>query len=600
MAESVKKRSEIEEQDTWKLEDMIESPEKFEELMDGVEERIQEYEAYREKLGNSAEYLKNYLTYDESVDETLSLLYAYAMQRRDQDTSVSENQALVSRVQSLAVKAMAASSFADPEILSIPDEKMAEFLASPELAHYKKQLERLLAKKAHRLSEKEEAILAAASEISGTPSSVFALFNNADLKFEPVKDENGELVDVTHARYGKLIESRDRDVREAAFHSLYASYRQFANTVAANYEGNVKQGNFYARTRKYPSARAMYLAGNEIPEKVYDNLIESVHNALPLMHRYMKFRKSYMNVSELHMYDLYVPLTEDYEKTYTYKEAQELILKALKPLGEEYLNLLRTGFENRWIDVYENEGKRSGAYSNSAYGVHPYVLMSFNGNIDSVFTLAHEMGHSLHSWYSNHTQPFTYAEYRLFVAEVASTCNEALLIRYLLKHAKEKEEKIFLLNYFLDQFKGTVFRQTMFAEFEKRIHEKMAEEGTLTADGISELYLSINKEYFGPDMISDPQIALEWARIPHFYTPFYVYQYATGFSAAIAISSKILAGEPGIVEKYKQFLSGGCSMDPIDLLKICGVDMTKPEPVEEALDVFASYVEELEKLTAEA
>ena len=601
MAESVKKRSEIEEQDTWKLEDMIESLEKFEELMDGVEERIQEYEAYRGKnLETSAEYLKNYLTYDESVDETLSLLYAYAMQRRDQDTSVSENQALVSRVQSLAVKAMAASSFADPEILSIPDEKMAEFLASPELAHYKKQLERLLAKKAHRLSEKEEAILAAASEISGTPSSVFALFNNADLKFEPVKDENGELVDVTHARYGKLIESRDRDVREAAFHSLYASYRQFANTVAANYEGNVKQGNFYARMRKYPSARAMYLAGNEIPEKVYDNLIESVHNALPLMHRYMKFRKSYMNVSELHMYDLYVPLTEDYEKTYTYKEAQELILKALKPLGEEYLNLLRTGFENRWIDVYENEGKRSGAYSNSAYGVHPYVLMSFNGNIDSVFTLAHEMGHSLHSWYSNHTQPFTYAEYRLFVAEVASTCNEALLIRYLLKHAKEKEEKIFLLNYFLDQFKGTVFRQTMFAEFEKRIHEKMAEEGTLTADGISELYLSINKEYFGPDMISDPQIALEWARIPHFYTPFYVYQYATGFSAAIAISSKILAGEPGIVEKYKQFLSGGCSMDPIDLLKICGVDMTKPEPVEEALDVFASYVEELEKLTAEA
>lgn len=359
MAESVKKRSEIEEQDTWKLEDMIESLEKFEELMDGVEERIQEYEAYRGKLGNSAEYLKNYLTYDESVDETLSLLYAYAMQRRDQDTSVSENQALVSRVQSLAVKAMAASSFADPEILSIPDEKMAEFLASPELAHYKKQLERLLAKKAHRLSEKEEAILAAASEISGTPSSVFALFNNADLKFEPVKDENGELVDVTHARYGKLIESRDRSVREAAFHSLYASYRQFANTVAANYEGNVKQGNFYARMRKYPSARAMYLAGNEIPEKVYDNLIESVHNALPLMHRYMKFRKSYMNVSELHMYDLYVPLTEDYEKTYTYKEAQELILKALKPLGEEYLNLLRTGFANRWIDVYENEGKEA-------------------------------------------------------------------------------------------------------------------------------------------------------------------------------------------------------------------------------------------------
>ncbi len=447
MAESVKKRSEIEEQDTWKLEDMIESLEKFEELMDGVEERIQEYEAYRGKLGNSAEYLKNYLTYDESVDETLSLLSAYAMQKRDQDTSVSENQALVSRVRSLAVKAMAASSFADPEILSIPDEKMAGFLASPELAHYKKQLERLLEKKAHMLSEKEEAILAAASEISGTPSSVFALFNNADLKFEPVKDENGELVDVTHARYGKLIESRDRDVREAAFHSLYASYRQFANTVAANYEGNVKQGNFYARMRKYPSARAMYLAGNEIPEKVYDNLIESVHNALPLMHRYMKFRKSYMNVSELHMYDLYVPLTEDYEKTYTYKEAQELILKALKPLGEEYLNLLRTGFENRWIDVYENEGKRSGAYSNSAYGVHPYVLMSFDGTLNSVLTLAHEMGHSIHSWYSNENQSYTYAGYRIFVAEVASTCNEILLLNYMINEAKDRKEKFYMIHF---------------------------------------------------------------------------------------------------------------------------------------------------------
>ena len=310
--------------------------------------------------------------------------------------------------------------------------------------------------------------------------------------------------------------------------------------------------------------------------------------------------ESVKRIRELHMYDVYVSLTKEYEQKYTYEQAIEIVKKALAVLGDDYVALLDKGFSERWVDVYENEGKKSGAYSWGSYDSHPYVLMSFNGNIDSVFTLAHEMGHSLHSWYSNHTQPFTYAEYRLFVAEVASTCNEALLIRYLLKHAKEKEEKIFLLNYFLDQFKGTVFRQTMFAEFEKRIHEKMAEEGTLTADGISELYLSINKEYFGPDMISDPQIALEWARIPHFYTPFYVYQYATGFSAAIAISSKILAGEPGIVEKYKQFLSGGCSMDPIDLLKICGVDMTKPEPVEEALDVFASYVEELEKLTAEA
>ena len=596
MAESVKKRSEIEEQDTWKLEDMIESPEKFEELMDGVEERIQEYEAYREKLGNSAEYLKNYLTYDESVDETLSLLYAYAMQRRDQDTSVSENQALVSRVQSLAVKAMAASSFADPEILSIPDEKMAEFLASPELAHYKKQLERLLAKKAHRLSEKEEAILAAASEISATPSSVFALFNNADLKFEPVKDENGELVDVTHARYGKLIESRDRSVREAAFHSLYASYRQFANTVAANYEGNVKQGNFYARMRKYPSARAMYLAGNEIPEKVYDNLIESVHNALPLMHRYMKFRKSYMNVSELHMYDLYMPLTEDYEKTYTYKEAQELILKALKPLGEEYLNLLRTGFENRWIDVYENEGKRSGAYSNSAYGVHPYVLMSFDGTLNSVLTLAHEMGHSIHSWYSNANQSYTYAGYRIFVAEVASTCNEILLLNYMINEAKDRKEKFYLVNQLAERFRTTLFRQALFAEFEWETY-KLSWNGTpLTKDLLCGLYHELNSEYYGKETVIDSDIDHEWERIPHFYMQFYVYQYATGFSAAMAIARRILAGDTETKDGYFRFLKGGCSRTPVELLKLVGLDMEEPEVVNEAVKVFEGLLDEMEEL----
>ena len=344
MAERVKKRSEIREQDTWKLEDMIASPEKFEELADGVEERIPGYETYRGKLGSSADLLKSYLEFDESMDETISLLYAYAMQKRDQDTSVSENQALVSRVQSLAVKAMAASSFAQPEILEIPDETMNGFLETDELKAYKLQIERLLAKKPHMLSEKEEAILASASEIAHTPSSVFSLFNNADLKFDPVEDENGELVEVTHARYGKLIESKKRSVREVAFHSLYKGYHQFANTIAATYEGNVKQGNFYARMRQYPSARAMYLAENEIPERVYDNLLESVHDALPLLHRYMGFRKKCLDLPELHMYDLYVPLTDEYEKTYSYKEAQELILKALKPLGEEYLNLLKNGF----------------------------------------------------------------------------------------------------------------------------------------------------------------------------------------------------------------------------------------------------------------
>ena len=481
------------------------------------------------------------------------------------------------------------------------EETVTEFEKAYEpLRLYDRILKENFRKKEHILSPEMEAVLAKAGEMASSPDQIFSAFSNADLRFQPVTDEEENQVPLSHGTFVGFLQSKDRRVRKEAFEKYYAEYEKHKNMLAATFGANLKQAAFFADVRKYPSALAASLDGGNIPVLVYDKLLEAIHAKMPAMYRYVALRKKLLGVDELHMYDVYVSLTKEYEQKYTYEQAIEIVKKALAVLGDDYVALLDKGFSERWVDVYENEGKKSGAYSWGSYDSHPYVLMSFNGNIDSVFTLAHEMGHSLHSWYSNHTQPFTYAEYRLFVAEVASTCNEALLIRYLLKHAKEKEEKIFLLNYFLDQFKGTVFRQTMFAEFEKRIHEKMAEEGTLTADGISELYLSINKEYFGPDMISDPQIALEWARIPHFYTPFYVYQYATGFSAAIAISSKILAGEPGIVEKYKQFLSGGCSMDPIDLLKICGVDMTKPEPVEEALDVFASYVEELEKLTAEA
>ena len=594
MAERVKKRSEIREQDTWKLEDMIASPEKFEELADGVEERIPGYETYRGKLGSSADLLKSYLEFDESMDETISLLYAYAMQKRDQDTSVSENQALVSRVQSLAVKAMAASSFAQPEILEIPDETMNGFLETDELKAYKLQIERLLAKKPHMLSEKEEAILASASEIAHTPSSVFSLFNNADLKFDPVEDENGELVEVTHARYGKLIESKKRSVREAAFHSLYKGYRQFANTIAATYEGNVKQGNFYARMRQYPSARAMYLAENEIPERVYDNLLESVHDALPLLHRYMGFRKKCLDLPELHMYDLYVPLTDEYEKTYSYKEAQELILKALKPLGEEYLNLLKNGFGNRWIDVYENEGKRSGAYSNCVYGVHPYVLMSFDGTLDSVLTLAHEMGHSIHSWYSNANQTYTYAGYKIFVAEVASTCNEILILNYMINETKDRKEKFYLINQLAERFRTTLFRQAMFADFEAETY-RLSWSGTpLTKDLLCSLYHELNSEYYGEETVIDEDIDHEWERIPHFYMQFYVYQYATGFSAAMAIARRILSGDEKTKEGYFRFLKGGCSKTPVELLKLVGLDMEKPDVVNEAMKVFEGLIKELE------
>ena len=594
------KREEQKIENTWKMEDMYSSDQAMENDLDKALKMISEYNKYKDNVSKNKETLLEYLKFNDEINLIAEKVYVYSNQKYHEDMTNSKYQTYSGKAQKLVVELGSATAFFEPEILEMDENVLKEWLEDKEFADYRRYISEILRAKAHTLDKKTEEILAKSKRMASAADNIYAMYNGADIDFPTVKDKDGNEIKITHGNFVPILSGADRQLRKDAFKALYGTYGKMKNTIAATYNANVEQACFYADVRNYPSTRAMYLDESNIPEEVYDNLIEVVHEHMDLMHRYVSLRKKALGVDQLHMYDVYVSLTKEYEQKYTYEQAIEIVKKALAVLGDDYVALLDKGFSERWVDVYENEGKKSGAYSWGSYDSHPYVLMSFNGNIDSVFTLAHEMGHSLHSWYSNHTQPFTYAEYRLFVAEVASTCNEALLIRYLLKHAKEKEEKIFLLNYFLDQFKGTVFRQTMFAEFEKRIHEKMAEEGTLTADGISELYLSINKEYFGPDMISDPQIALEWARIPHFYTPFYVYQYATGFSAAIAISSKILAGEPGIVEKYKQFLSGGCSMDPIDLLKICGVDMTKPEPVEEALDVFASYVEELEKLTAEA
>jgi oligoendopeptidase F len=407
-------------------------------------------------------------------------------------------------------------------------------------------------------------------------------------------------VRLSHGNFVPFEESADRRVRKDAFEGFYGVYKQYANTLAALYNGQVKQQVFYANARHYHSTLEAAVDANNVSPTVYHNLIDTINKNMDKMHRYVRLRKKCLGVDELHMYDVYTPMIADAAKKISFEEAKETVLKALAPLGEEYVAKVKEGFESRWIDVYENEGKRSGAYSAGAYGSHPYVLLNHNDTLDNMFTLAHEMGHAMHSYYSNSSQPYIYSQYKIFVAEVASTCNEVLLMEYLLKNTTDKKERAYLLNHYLDSFKGTVYRQTMFAEYEM-LSNKMVEEGeSLTAETLNKLYYDLNCKYFGPDMVSDSEIAYEWARIPHFYYNFYVYQYATGFSAAIAISSKILAGEPGIVEKYKQFLSGGCSMDPIDLLKICGVDMTKPEPVEEALDVFASYVEELEKLTAEA
>ena len=594
MGAMLKKRSEIEEKYKWNLDDMIPSQEALDTLLREAEEKIAAYETYKGTLGSSAQRLADFLRLDVELDEIFSRLSSFARQKSDEDTSVGEYQALLSKVNTLAVKASEASAFAEPEILAIPADTMQCFLETEELTHYRLLLKRILARKEHMLTEAEEKILSAVSEVAQAPNNIFRLFNNADIKFPAITGEDGEMVEVTHGRYIRLLESKDRRVREDAFHAFYSVFSQFANTVAATYESNLKQACFFAKTRKYSSSREYYLSANEIPELVYDNLLKAVEDRMDLLHRYVKIRKEMLGVDELHMYDLYVPLVADYDENVTYEEAQELILEGLKPLGEEYLGILKTGFDSRWIDVYENQGKRSGAYSNSVYGVHPYVLMSFNGGMSSALTLAHEMGHALHSWYSGHAQEATYAHYKIFVAEVASTCNEILMLRHLIAHAKTKEEKMFLINQMLEKFRGTFFRQAMFAEFEWKTHQMCWNGTPLTKDVLCSLYHDLNVKYFGDEMVVDSDIDFEWERIPHFYRPFYVYQYSTGFAAATAVAGKILSGDKQALEGYFEFLKGGCSMTPIELLKLCGLDMEKPDVVNEALDVFEALLDELE------
>lgn len=590
------KREEVSNEYKWRMEDLYPTTEAWEADYQKVSDSIPLLKSFQGTLADSAEnLLKMQEAYDE-INWITEKLHVYANQRFHENTANSFYQGLAGRVQVLEVQLMEAVAYIEPEILAIPEEKLEEMLASEELAKYGTYFSRILRKKDHILSKETEELLAGFGEVAESASDVFMMFNNADVKFPVITGEDGEPVEITHGKYGRLIESADRSVREAAFKGLYDSYGKFINTIAATYRGNVKQETFFAKVRKYPSSLAAALDRSAIPVSVYDNLIETVHSFLPALHRYISVRKEKLGVDELHMYDLYVPLIGDVDKKIPYEEAQSIVLEGLKPLGEDYQALLKEGFTNGWIDVYENEGKRSGAYSWGAYGTHPYVLLNYQDNLHNVFTLAHEMGHALHSYHSDAVQDFIYAGYKIFVAEVASTCNEALLIHHMIEKSKDAAEKAYLLNHFLEQFRTTLFRQTMFAEFEKITHAKAEAGETLTAEVLCEIYYDLNKQYFGEDIVVDKEIALEWARIPHFYTPFYVYQYATGFSAAIAISSKILAGEPGIVEKYKQFLSGGSSLDCIDLLKLCDVDMTKKEPVEEALKVFTEKLDEFARM----
>lgn len=590
------KRQEQQVENTWRLEDIYENEDLFSQDAERLDARMDQFAGLQGTLKDGSEALLKVMQLYEEMNQIFEKLYVYANQRNHEDTANTKYQKMSGEMNIVAARLSQVTAWLESEILELDEAVLRqEMELEPELKKYDWFLIQITRKKAHILDKEKEALMARVGELAQTPSNVFAMFNNADITFPEITDEKGEKRKLTVGTFISCMESKDRILRQHAFQALYGEYKQYINTLSAAYYGNAKQADFFAKERHYANAMEEALDGSNIPVSVYQNLIETMKKRLPAMYRYVALRKKLLGYEELHMYDVYVPMVDTPEKKYSFEEAKEMVKRALAPLGEDYQALLQKGFDNRWIDVYENEGKRTGAYSWGAYGTHPYVLLNYHGSLNDVFTLAHEMGHALHSWHSDHKQPYLYAGYKIFVAEVASTCNEALLISDLLKRTNDQTERKYLINYFLDQFKGTMYRQTMFAEFEMLTHDIVSQGGVLTSEQLCELYLTLNKKYFGEEMISDPEIAYEWARIPHFYTPFYVYQYATGFAAAIAISSKILKGEEGIVEKYKQFLSGGSSMDPIDLLKLCDVDMSTPQPVEEALDVFESYLSELEK-----
>lgn len=589
----MKKRDEVPVSDTWNLAEILPSDEAWEKLYRETEKELDGYRNFEGRLHQSAEKLLSCLQFDEAVSLKVERLFVYARQKSDEDTANAKYQDFSARAQALSYNAGGLSAFLIPEILAMDDQVLARYRREEDkLRRYDRSFELILKKKAHTLAAPMEELLAHSMEATQNPSQIFNMFHNADAKFPSITDQEGKELAVTHGSYISLMEDRDRNVRKAAFTSMYSVYKQYSNTLAATYAANAKQAAFYAKARNYDSSRAYYLAESEIPESVYDNLIDAIEAGLPLLHEYVRLRKEALGLSELHMYDLYTPMAAHEDKRISFEEAKETVKKGLAPLGEAYLSLLQQGFDNRWIDVYENEGKRSGAYSWGVYGSNPYVLLNYSGTLDSVFTLAHEMGHSLHTWHSNHAQPYVDAGYKIFVAEVASTCNEALLNRYLLSVTKDQAERAYLLNHFMDSFRGTVFRQTMFAEFEAETHRRSQAGEPLTAQLLCKLYYDLNQKYYGPQMTVDEEIAYEWARIPHFYTPFYVYQYATGFSAAIAISGRILAGDEEALAGYFRFLKGGGSMPPLELLKLCGVDMSTEKPLKEALSVFEELLKE--------
>ena len=590
------KRSEISDEYKWSVKDLYSSDELWNNDYEKALKSTQEKSSFEGCVMDSADTLADALSESEKDDYITERLYVYAFMRYYEDTSDGTYQQMSGKAQMLAVKMSEKYSFLVPEIMAADDDKVARFLDSDKIKPYRHLLCDMLAKKEHTCSQKEEKLLAMASQMADSPSDIFSKFNNADVKFGKVHDEHGDEKELTSAGFSVFMESRDRNVRKEAFYALYRQYKSYINTLAASYYGNVKQAVFFANARNYESTLQMYLSGSFIPESVYTNLIDTVNNNLDKMHDYVSLRKKTLGVDELHFYDIYAPLTSDYTVKVSYENAKETVLDALKILGDDYVSQVKKGYESGWVDVYENDVKRSGAFSWGAYGTHPYIFLNYTETLNDIFTLIHETGHAMHTYYSNETQPYTYAGYKIFVAEVASTCNEVILIDYLLKHSRSDEEKKYLYGHYLEQFKGTLFRQTMFAEFEMITH-RMAQDGeVLNAESLCGTYKKLNEKYFGKDMVIDEEIAYEWARIPHFYTPFYVYQYATGFSAAVAIATKIINGDKEVLHGYREFLKGGSSMHPIELLSLCKIDMSKPDVIQDALNVFGSLIEDFKKI----
>lgn len=597
MTDKLPKREEVAKDLTWRLEDIYDDEAKWEDDLKKVYEVNKTIASYQGKLSDGAENLLALMKANEEQTLLIGAIYGYAHMREDQDTANSKYQAMKQRAMSAYVDSAEKSAFMSPEILELSDEKLEEYYkACPDLDRYKRLIREIRRLKDHMLSSEMEQLLASAGEVKDASQKAYGMLSNADLKFPSVKDSEGKEVTLSNGRFVPTQMSKDRALRKASFEAFYGRYEEFKNTWAAMYDGEVKGRIFEAKARKYNSAFEAAVDGNDVSPAVCDSLFESIHDNMDKMHRYVSLRKKLLGVDELHMYDVYVPMLADFDMKVTYDEAKELSLKALKPLGDDYLEVVKEAYENRWIDVVENEGKRGGAYSSGVYGVHPYMLLNYNDTLDDVFTLVHEMGHSMHTWYSEKAQTVIDSDYKIFVAEVASTTNEVLLYHYMKDNAKSKEEKAFIINHFLDSFKGTMFRQTMFEEFERKTCE-MAEAGTpLTAESLYDVYLELNKQYFGKDMISDKEIGWEWCRIPHFYYNFYVYQYATSFAAAVAIADRILKEGAPAVEQYKKFLSSGCTQDPVSLLKIAGVDLTTKAPIDAALAVFGEAISEMEEI----